>query len=200
MTFNPRVTIGGNYGPQLDDAAPPVQMRIMRLHINDWVASTRGMTLEEEAFFLRFNLRCYDQMGPLIDDDRRNSLAMGLHITTYRTLERRLIELGKIGIDHGGRLSHPRAIREIEIYLAEYKRRSQAQTVRREVERSWADTANANETETEPETDRNRTGNGSKPDRNRCSSNDVFSKNANEIKGCTAPTGHNPSRARARVS
>jgi uncharacterized protein YdaU (DUF1376 family) len=160
--FNPRVAIGGNRGPQLDEGEPPTQIRIIRLHINDWVASTRGLTLEEDAFFLRFIIRCYDQMGPLIDDPRRNSLAMGVHITTYRKLMGRLIELGKIRVDDGGRLSHPRAIREIEMYLAEYKRRSQAQAVRREAERNEANTTIENETEIDAKSDRNRPEIGSK--------------------------------------
>lgn len=120
-----------NGGPALDEAFPependsPLRLRVIRVHINDWVASTRGLTCEEEGFFWRFNLLLYDRMGVLADDDAMNARALSVDIRTFRRLKSRLVSLGKIQIEEG-RLSHPRIVREIETYLAEYKRRSQA--------------------------------------------------------------------------
>ncbi len=121
-----RMELGHNGGPDLfDDDSDPIRMRVIRIHINDWVASTRGLSLEEEGFFWRFTLLLYDRMGVLVDDDGFNARAMSLDVRSYKRNKRRLVELGKIQIEEG-RLSHPRIEREIELYLAEHRRRQGA--------------------------------------------------------------------------
>ena len=120
--------LGHNGGPDLgfdEENDDPLRLRVIRIHINDWAASTRGLSLEEEGFFWRFTLLMYDRMGVLADDDRINSRAMGIDIRSYRFNKNKLVAMGKIRIEEG-RLNHPRIVREIERYVAEYKRRSDA--------------------------------------------------------------------------
>jgi uncharacterized protein YdaU (DUF1376 family) len=101
------------------------RIRIIRVHINDWVASTRGLSLEEEGFFWRFTLLQYDRMGSVVDDDMLNSRALNLDLRVYRRLKDKLVAAGKIRIQ-SNMLTHPRIEREIEMYVAEYRRRSEA--------------------------------------------------------------------------
>jgi uncharacterized protein YdaU (DUF1376 family) len=131
--------LGHNGGPAFfdastaadDDADSPLRIRVIRIHINDWVASTRGLSCEEEGFFWRFNLLLYDRMGVLVDDDQMNARALSLDVRAYKRLKARLVHLGKIQIAEG-KLSHPRVVREIENYVAEYKRRSASAKEREE--------------------------------------------------------------------
>lgn len=113
----------GNGAPPITDDAP--RLRVVRVHINDWVASTRGMSLDEEGFFWRFTCLFYDRMGDLPDDDNIVSRAMNLDVRRYRHMKAAMVRLGKISII-GGRLSNARAEREIASYVAEFKRRSDA--------------------------------------------------------------------------
>ena len=121
--------IGHNNGPSLDDGNNPVRVRIIRIHINDWVASTRGFSLEQEGFFWRIHLLLYDRMGMLTDDDAYNARALSCDIRTYRRLKAQLISLGKLQLEDG-QISHPRIVREIEQFVAEYRRRSVAAKAR----------------------------------------------------------------------
>lgn len=111
------------------------RIRVIRVHINDWVASTRGLSLEEEGFFWRFTLLQYDRMGSVVDDDALNSRHLNLDQRVYRRLKLRLVELGKIRVE-SRMLTHPRIVREIEMYVAEHRRRSQAAKDREEGKRN----------------------------------------------------------------
>lgn len=123
-----------NGGPPIDsDDAPNI--RVIRIHINDWVASTRGMSLDEEGFFWRFTCLFYDRMGTVPDDDYIVSRAMNLDIRVYKKFKARMVALGKITSDER-RLTNARAEREINNYLREYKRRSEAAKQREEGKRS----------------------------------------------------------------
>lgn len=101
------------------------RIRVIRVHINDWVASTRGLSLEEEGFFWRFTLLQYDRMGSVVDDDLLNSRHLNLDLRVYRRLKQKLVDQGKIRVE-SRMLTHPRIVREIEMYVAEHRRRSQA--------------------------------------------------------------------------
>jgi uncharacterized protein YdaU (DUF1376 family) len=200
---NPRAVAGGNGGPALDDAEPPRKMHIVRIHINDWVASTRGMTVEEEGFYFRFTMRCYDRMGPLIDDDQINSRAMEMDIRAYRRLKARMIALGKIRLE-AGRLSHPRILREIDQYLTEYKNRSRSAS-KREEDKRVADAIRATSGGLRADFGEKSAGSpgevGKKSGGLRPELTGDCSEKANEINACAATTvtttGPQPSRARA---
>ena len=127
-----------NGGPPITDDAP--RLRVVRVHINDWVASTRGMSLDEEGFFWRFTCLLYDRMGDVSDDDQMVARAMSLDVRRYRHMKDAMIRLGKITVV-AGRLSNARAEREISLYVAEFKRRSEAATERENRRRSAAATA-----------------------------------------------------------
>lgn len=122
-----------NGGPPIDaDGAP--KLRVVRIHINDWVASTRGMSLDEEGFFWRFTCLFYDRMGNLPDDDGIIARALNLDIRRYRHMKNLMVKLGKISVEDG-RLTNARAEREINSYLHEYKRRSEAAKQRENAKR-----------------------------------------------------------------
>jgi len=110
-------------------------MRVIRVHINDWVASTRGMSLDEEGFFWRFTCLFYDRMGDLPDDDQIIARALNLDIRRYRNMKKIMVGLGKISLEEG-RLTNARAVREINIYLEQSKRRSDAAREREQFKRS----------------------------------------------------------------
>lgn len=127
-----------NGGPPITDDAP--RLRVVRVHINDWVASTRGMSLDEEGFFWRFTCLFYDRMGDLPDDDAMVARAMNLDVRRYRHMKEIMVRLGKVSVA-GGRLSNARAEREIAMYVAEFKRRSEA-AIERETKRRNAAATN----------------------------------------------------------
>jgi len=189
--------------------APPERLeriRIIRVHINDWVASTRGLSLEEEGFFWRFTLLQYDRMGSVVDDDNLNARALNLDLRIYRRLKNRLIEEGKIRVQTG-MLTHPRIEREIEMYVAEYRRRSEAAKEReqrraagRVVEEMWGtsslDQANFPENSFESPAEVREKSAGSLPELT-----PHLSENDSENNGCAATTvttsRPQPLRARA---
>jgi len=181
-----------NGGPPIIDDAP--RLRVVRVHINDWVASTRGMSLDEEGFFWRFTCLFYDRMGDLPDDDRIVSRAMNLDIRAYKHMKARMLSLGKISVA-GGRLSNARAEREISAYVAEYKRRSEAAKQREESKRSAAQYLDATpkigtdfDATSASKSDRSRIEVGSKSTEHRSDTDaDLFEK-VNEINECTATT------------
>ena len=119
--------MGHNGGPEIVDDA--LRMRVIRIHINDWIASTRGLSLEQEAFFWRFTLLQYEHMGDVPDNDAANARFMSVDIRTYRRLKNDLIARSKIQVEEG-RLSHPRVVREIESFVREHRRRSESATDR----------------------------------------------------------------------
>lgn len=121
-----------NGGPPITDDAPKI--RVVRIHLNDWVAATRGMSLDEEGFFWRLTVLLYDRMGTLADDDMANARAMSLDVRIYRKMKARMVALGKIAID-GERISNARVEREISMYVAECKRRSEAALEREQKKR-----------------------------------------------------------------
>jgi uncharacterized protein YdaU (DUF1376 family) len=201
--------IGHNGGPDIDEEDAqdsPLRIRVIRIHINDWVASTRGLSCEEEGFFWRFNLLLYDRMGVLVDDDQSNARALSLDVRAYRRLKARLVTLGKIKVDEN-KLSHPRVVREIENYLAEYKRRSQAAMEREERRREsrLQEKIARNSTGSSPEVQEKSA--GCSPEVGRMFSahqpelsDDIFEK-PNNINGCNATTLVTPvpeTHARAR--
>lgn len=194
-----------NGGPPITDDTP--RLRVVRIHINDWVASTRGMSLDEEGFFWRFTCLFYDRMGDLPDDDRIVSRAMNLDIRSYKHMKARMVALGKIAAS-GGRLSNARAEREISAYVAEYKRRSDAARQREEAKRQTAldlQTTPKIDTDIEPKSvsmlDRSRVEVASKSVELRSETDDdLFEKdNKNKDQDTTtlAQGDHSP-RARAR--
>lgn len=101
------------------------RIHIARVHINDWRSSYFGATVEEEGFAWRLTLLIYDNMGELPDDDESNARAMAMDIRVYRRLKQRLVKLGKFNITSGC-ISQHRIVREIEHYVSEHRRRSQA--------------------------------------------------------------------------
>jgi uncharacterized protein YdaU (DUF1376 family) len=184
--------LGHNGGPDINeqDDDGPIRIRVIRIHINDWRASTLGLSCEEEGFFWRFNLLLYDRMGVLTDDDNMNARSLSMDVRSYRRLKARLVALGKIRIEEG-RLSHPRIIREIEMYVAEYKRRSLAARIREQKKRE-DDELRMRSAEDRPEIagrsagDRAEIGRKSGEDRPELKPRDqeLF----NDIKGCAATT------------
>lgn len=198
--------INHNGGPPLvEDDRSATRIRVIRIHINDWVASTRGMSLEEEGFFWRIHLLLYDRMGVLIDDDAYNAKAMSLDIRTYKRVKTKLLAQGKLFLEEG-RLSHPRIVREIEMFVAEYRRRSAAARQREERKRDEV-VDEIGRTSAEDRPDFAPTSAGSRPEVGRKSEqlrpelqpqkNGLF----NENNGCDATTvgtsQPEPSRARA---
>ncbi|WP_414461772.1 DUF1376 domain-containing protein [Hyphomicrobium sp. DY-1] len=119
---------GENGGPPIVDGDVP-RMHIVRVHLNDWAAATRGFSLEEEGFYWRFTVLLYDRMGDLLDDDAHNARAMSLDIRVYKKMKARMVALGKIYIADG-RVSNSRVEREITNYVREFKRRSEAAKAR----------------------------------------------------------------------
>lgn len=197
--------MNSNGGPPLTDDTP--RLRVVRIHINDWVASTRGMSLDEEGFFWRFTCLFYDRMGDLPDDDRIVSRAMNLDIRAYKHMKARMVALGKI-IASGGRLSNARAEREISAYVAEYRRRSEAAKQREENKRSVSQDLDATQkigadfdATSVSKSDRSRIEVGPKSGELRFDTNTDLSEKPNEIKGSTAttlPQGDHSPHARAR--
>lgn len=122
-----------NNGPPIIDGDVP-KMHIVRVHLNDWTAATRGFSLDEEGFYWRFTVLLYDKMGDLADNDAHNARSMSLDIRVYKKMKARLIELGKIYIADG-HISNSRVEREISNYLREFKRRSEAAKAREEKKR-----------------------------------------------------------------
>lgn len=194
-----------NGGPPITDEAP--RLRVARIHLNDWVASTRGMSLDEEGFFWRFTVLFYDRMGDLPDNDATNARAMNLDVRRFKFMKARLIELGKISVA-GGRLTNARAEREIANYVAEFKKRSEAAKAREAGKRFQAETDTQKpeigtdfaptSVSTSP---RYRADIASKSDRLRPDTNPDLSEKDNEIKGSTAttlPEGDHSPRGRAR--
>lgn len=189
-----------NGGPPLEDEQNP-QLRFMRLHINDWVASTSGLDLEEEALFLRLNLLMYDRGGSIPDDDASNARATRIDVRTYRRLRQRLVELKKLHVDEESkRIFHPRVLREIESAFREHQKRRDAALQReasRRVERtSVEDRTNFGATSRE---DRTEVGAISGEDRRELIAPEKQKPFENNV--CTATTvtttGPQPSRARA---
>lgn len=117
-----------NKGPPIIDGDVP-KMHIVRVHLNDWTAATRGFSLDEEGFYWRFTVLLYDKMGDLQDNDQLNARALSLDIRVYKKMKARLVALGKIYIADG-RISNSRVEREISSYLREFKRRSEAAKAR----------------------------------------------------------------------
>lgn len=136
-----------NGGPPITDDAPKI--RVVRIHLNDWVAATRGMSLDEEGFFWRFMVLFYDRMGDFGDDDATNARAMSLDVRVYKKMKARLVALGKIAIV-SGRLSNTRAEREISMYVAECKRRSEA-ALKREQDKRLQGCNHASQEEDRPD-------------------------------------------------
>lgn len=194
-----------NGGPPIIDDAP--RLRVVRVHINDWVASTRGMSLDEEGFFWRFTCLFYDRMGDLPDDDRIVSRAMNLDIRAYKHMKARMVSLGKISVA-GGRLSNARAEREISAYVAEYRRRSEAAKQREENKRSASQDLDATQkigtdfdATSVSKSDRSRIEVGSKLAGLRLDTEADLSEKDREIKGSdatTLPQGDHSPHARAR--
>jgi uncharacterized protein YdaU (DUF1376 family) len=129
----------GHNGPPPDIDDVP-RLRVVRIHINDWIASTRGLTVEEEGFFWRFTLLAYDRMGELADDDQWMSRAMQMDIRAYRRIKRRLIDLGKLRTEDR-QILNDRIRREITSYVDEYKRRSETSKRRENAKRVNAQSA-----------------------------------------------------------
>lgn len=193
--------MSNNGGPPITDDAP--RLRFVRVHINDWVASTRGMSLDEEGFFWRFTCLFYDRMGDLIDDDSVVSRAMNLDIRRYRHMKNAMIQAGKISIV-GGRLTNARAEREIASYVAEFKRRSDAAFDRENRKRiagaTHEDRGDFGATSV-PMSDRSRGDIGSKSAEDRLETDtDLFKKDNknNRCEATTLPQGDHSPRVRAR--
>lgn len=194
-------TLLPNGGAPIVDDAP--RLRVVRIHLNDWVASTRGLSLDEEGFFWRFTVLFYDRMGDLPDNDADNARAMNLDVRRYKFMKERMIARGKIAAV-GGRLSNARAEREIANYVAEHKRRS-ASAMEREKGKRVADTQTKIDTEIEAtsgsKSDRYRPDIEAKSDRYRVETGTDLSEKSNEINVCNAttlPQGDHEPRARAR--
>lgn len=193
--------LGHNHGPSLEEEDGPLRLRVIRIHINDWRASTLGLSCEEEGFFWRFNLLLYDRMGVLTDDDAVNCRSMNMDIRSYRRLRQRLIDLGKIRIEEG-RLSHPRIIREIEMYIAEYKKRSLAARIR-EKKRREEERLQAQSPELQPEIAHR--SDEDQPEVGPISAglpselSPLKSENDNEINGCAATTVAQADQSLARA-
>lgn len=194
-----------NGGPPITDDAP--RLRVVRVHINDWVASTRGMSLDEEGFFWRFTCLFYDRMGDLPDDDRIVSRAMNLDIRAYKHMKARMLSLGKISLA-GGRLSNARAEREISAYVAEFKRRSEAAKQREESKRSAVQDLDATpkigadfDATSVPKSERSRSEVEAKSSELRFDTGADLSEKNNEINECAAttlPQGDHSPHGRAR--
>jgi uncharacterized protein YdaU (DUF1376 family) len=122
-----------NNGPPIIDGNVP-KMHVVRVHINDWASATRGFSLDEEGFYWRFTILLYDKMGDLADNDANNARSLSLDIRVYKKMKARMLALGKIYIADG-RISNSRVEREINSYLREFKRRSEAARVREEKKR-----------------------------------------------------------------
>lgn len=193
--------MSSNFGPPIVDDAP--RLRVVRVHINDWVASTRGMSLDEEGFFWRFTCLFYDRMGDLEDDDRIVSRAMNLDIRQYKHMKAAMIRLGKIAVV-GNRLSNARAEREITAYVAEHKRRSEAAKLREQGRRDGGQTEQdrgRSQADVEAMSDRSRAEVEPKSDELRRDTDADLFKKDNEINECAAttlPEGDHSPRARAR--
>lgn len=190
-----------NGAPPITDDVP--KLRVVRVHINDWVASTRGMSLDEEGFFWRFTCLFYDRMGDIADDDNHNARAMNLDVRRYKHMKALLVKAGKISIVDG-KLTNARAEREIASYVAEYKRRSEA-AKERESKRRVADERPKIGADFDPTSPRHRPDIGTEVDPKssvlRSDTDADLSEKDNENNGCDATTvaerDHSP-RARAR--
>lgn len=192
---------GHNGGP---DDIP--RLNIIRVHINDWRASMSGMSCEEEGFAWRLTLLQYDHMGQLIDDDAYNARAMSMDIRAFKRLKARLVEMKKIFV-RAGQITHPRIEREIEMFVIEYKRRSEAAKEREDRRRTARTDDKIGATSAGLRPDFARTSAGSSPEVGRKSETlppeliDDLSGNTNEINGSTATvvgtTVPEPSCARA---
>lgn len=106
------------------------RIKVARVHLNDWRSSYFGTTCEEEGFAWRLTCMIYDAMGALPDDDERNARAMCMDVRVYRRLKKRVIgELRKFAL-YSGFITQARIVREIEDYIATYRKRSQAASAR----------------------------------------------------------------------
>jgi len=209
-----RLPSNHNGGPSLEeDESGDFRIRYMRIHINDWRASTANLLPEQGWLFLKLMMEMYDRGGPLPNDDAYNARLVGFEIRTYRRVLRQLILMGKIHVAQmqpadKGTLFHPRTIREIEQAVLEHKKRRAAALQREEDRRKGARVA-----------DEIRPTSGGLPADFRPTSAELpadfqpksgellpelspdLSEKVNEINGCAATTvttsGPQPSRARA---
>lgn len=93
-------------------------MKIAHISIADWAESCQGLSLEEEALFLRLTLKMHSREGGLPDCDRDNARILGgLDPRVFRRLKDRLIKLGLIEVS-GGLLVNARAMEEVEKFKA----------------------------------------------------------------------------------
>lgn len=201
-----------NGGPALDDGSDVFRIRYMRIHINDWQASMRGLTLEQEALFLRLNMLMYDKGAGLAHDDATNARMCGIDVRTYRRILRQLIGLGKIHLKQvqdadRGTIFHPRTMREIEAAMVEHQRR-RAAALEREAAYRQGRVADENQgTSAEDRAKIGRTSGEDRPEVGAISGEDCPELNAdlfeklNKNNGgdttTVTTTGPQPSRARA---
>lgn len=94
-------------------------------HIGDYVAGTRGMSLEHEGAYIRFLMRLYERGKPLPDDDRFMATCMALSIRVWRRIKQTLIQFGKI-VSRNGCLTNARFERERQRRADEIRKQAHA--------------------------------------------------------------------------
>lgn len=187
-----------NGGPPIIDGEIP-RMHVVRIHLNDWAAATRGFSLDEEGFYWRFTVLLYDKMGDLADNDANNARSMSLDIRVFKKMKARMLALGKIYIADG-HISNSRVEREINGYLREFKRRSEAAKAREEKKREPEIPPDFSQTSSELQatsSEKVQQKSGELPSQ---LEHDLFEKD-NEINACnatTVPEGDQIPRVRAR--
>lgn len=112
-------------------------------HIGDYVAGTRGMSLEDEGAYIRFLMRLYERGKPLPDDDRFMATCMALSIRVWRRIKQTLIQFGKI-ICRNGCLTNARFEKERQRRAEQM--RKQAEGARKRWQRERAERAKNAET------------------------------------------------------
>jgi uncharacterized protein YdaU (DUF1376 family) len=106
-------------------------------HVNDYIAGTRGMSLEHEGAYQRFLMNLYSRGKPLPDDDSFMARVMALSTRVWRRIKDALVASGKI-VMRGGCLTNARFERERRKRAEELQNRSRAALIRWQQERENA--------------------------------------------------------------
>lgn len=75
--------------------------RWIPLYVDDWLAGTADLTLEQEAAYLRVCLLIYSRGGPIPDNERWLAGACRVSTRRWRALRQALVDAGKITIEDG---------------------------------------------------------------------------------------------------
>lgn len=77
------------------------RMPFLKLYIDDWIAGTTGLTVEQEGFYIRVVLRMAARKAGLPDDDKWLSAHLNMDPRSVRRLKTFFVEQGKLKIRDG---------------------------------------------------------------------------------------------------